>query len=150
MIQRIQSLYLTLVILTQILISQFNFINFSAAGIDYHLNTNGIIDTTGKYSQEESKQLLLVGLAIFFAVISIVLFKNRPLQIKFTKFISFVCLMQVAFVCVSTYHFAENDTTNIQLGVSSYLALISGILAILAGKAIKKDDNLVKSVDRIR
>ena len=150
MIQRIQSLYLILIVIAQSLITQFNFVNFTVNGVDFNLNSNGIIDAKAIHSTEDSKQLILIVLAILFAIISLALFKNRALQIKFTKFISFVCLIQASFVGISTYHFFESNVENLQLGVASFLILISGILAVLATKAIKKDDDLVKSVDRIR
>lgn len=150
MIQRIQSLYLILIVILQSLITQFNFVNFTANGVDFNLNSNGIIDTKAIHSTEDSKQLVLVVLAILFALISLALYKNRTLQIKFTKFISFICLIQVSFIGISTYHFFESNVENLELGFASILVIISGTLAFLATKAIKKDDDLVKSVDRIR
>lgn len=44
----------------------------------------------------------------------------------------------------------SGETTVSEKGVGMFLPIVSIVLLVLANKAIKKDEDLVKSVDRLR
>ena len=150
MLQRIQSLYLIGTVLVQVLISQFAFLFFTRNDVNYSLTVLGVSESNGTSIVLDYKQVIIVVLACVFAIISISIYKNRKLQIKLTKLIVFICLAQLGFVAVSAYQLSKGDFSNMGIGVATLLIPLCAILAILAGKAIKKDEDLIKSVDRIR
>lgn len=150
MIQRIQSLFLALVVLSQVLVSQFSFASFNKEGLAYTLTTSGILNSDGNPVLEDHKQLILTIIISVLAIASVFLFKNRKLQIKATTILSYVILAQVAFIGTSIYRLSSDEIESFQIGTSSFLSVVSMILTMMASKAIKKDENLVKSVDRIR
>lgn len=150
MIQRIQTLYLLLIVIAEGLLTQFNFINYTNNSSTYNLNVFGIKSAEGIELVSDQKQLVLLCLAVLMSILGIALFNNRKLQKKFVKVLSFVCLAQMAYVTTSCYRLFEQEVESYHLGIGSYLVIAAGLLSILASRAIKKDDDLIKSVDRIR
>lgn len=154
MIQRIQTLFLGLVafIMTlnlfstvwqadttekSILLTPFYLSEKTIEGEQYH----GVIYIA-----------LLIILIIGISVFSITRFKNRPLQLKLGLGNSvLLCLVVGAFYLVigkGKTMISADAVTHFDPGF--YLPLIAIVLNILANRYIKKDDNLVKSVDRLR
>ncbi|MFT6715747.1 MAG: hypothetical protein ACJA0Q_000376 [Saprospiraceae bacterium] len=150
MLQRIQSLYLAVTVLVQVLVSQFTFLNFTQNEVSYTLSTGGITDNSGSIVLSDYKQVFIVVLACIFALVAIALFKNRKLQLKLTKLIGFICLAQLSFVSISAYRLMEEGVTDLNAGVATLLIPLCLVSVFLANKAIKKDENLIKSIDRIR
>ena len=150
MVQRIQSVYLAGTVLIQLLISQFSFLAFTQNNIAYSLTAFGVVDNKGVGVEQDYKQLFIIVLACVFGIVSILLFKNRKLQIKLTKLIGFICIAQLSFAAISFYRLNEANVQSLSIGIGTILIPVCAVLSILARVAIKKDDNLIKSVDRIR
>jgi hypothetical protein len=98
-----------------------------------------------------------IGLLVLFAVAgalslaSIFLFKNRPTQLKLTRF----ALVSVGVgLALAVILFWQDSATLASVpvndGAGAYLPLGFIIFGILALRFIKKDENLVKSMDRLR
>jgi FtsH-binding integral membrane protein len=90
----------------------------------------------------------LFGLGIVL-IVNIFLFKNRKLQIMINRL---VCIGLIALLGLSFYEsgilsgekqFSEKD-------IKLALPVISIVFLLIANKYIKRDEALVKSVDRIR
>ena len=155
MIQRIQSLYLILATAVLVLMFYIPFsVLISSSDMAYSVVYNGISQYSDKaWSLINMNYLgvILLILSCTITFIAIFLFKNRKLQIKFC-WISIVS----AFLVLATYFIrhkfavADYNITKSSFSWSAILPLISAILAYMALKSIKKDDDLVKSVDRIR
>ncbi|MFT6747883.1 MAG: hypothetical protein ACJAZ2_002240 [Glaciecola sp.] len=150
MLQRIQSLYLLGTVLLQVLITQFTFLRYSKETIMHSLFANGEMNDTDSTIVADYKQLFIAILAGVFAIVSIAVFKNMKLQLKLNKLILFICVTQIAFVAIRTYALIDQGASDISLGVATFLIPAAAILTLLASKAIKKDEALIKSVDRIR
>jgi hypothetical protein len=93
--------------------------------------------------------LFLLSGVITFA--TIFLFKNRKLQFVLNRVSILINLILLGlFIYQSTKlpGATQEAMKGIEMGV--FLPIISVILLVLANKAIQKDENLVKSVDRIR
>ena len=150
MLQRIQSLYLLGTIVLQVLITQFSFLNFTKQGAEYTLSAFGIVGAQGKILVSEQKQLFIIILSCVFALAATFSFKNRKLQLKLVKFIGFICAAQLSFAAISAYRLMEDGASQLNPGICSYLILLCLVLVILTSKSIKKDEDLIKSVDRIR
>ncbi|PRX41969.1 DUF4293 domain-containing protein [Salegentibacter salegens] len=96
-------------------------------------------------------------LMIFFAflasallsLVSIFMFKNRKLQFvlgRLNILLNFFLLGVFVYWLLSLP--GEMDIS--EKGIGMFLPIISIVFLVLANKAIKKDEDLVKSVDRLR
>ena len=136
MIQRIQTIYLII-----------------SAGISGGLIFVFPLWTTLSEVQFFAKdELLYLGLfsgSALLALISIFMFKNRKLQFvlgRLNIILNFILLG--LFVYRSLNLSGETDVS--EKGIGILLPIFSIVFLVLANKAIKKDEDLVKSVDRLR
>jgi len=136
MLQRIQTIYLLLAVIT-------------AAGLIFvfPLWTNSA--DVEIYAQD---QLVTFGMFLGSAAISLVsifMFKNRKLQFVLGRLNIILNLFLLGvFVYWSLTLPGEMDIS--EKGIGMFLPIISIVFIVLANKAIKKDEDLVKSVDRLR
>jgi hypothetical protein len=143
MIQRIQTVYLLLTsIISGVLIFVFNLwksIEKSIFALDL-LN---------------SEFFLLKGIPVLFLVsailafVAIFLFKNRKLQFvigRLTILINLILLGLLIYVSLTL----PGEASVSEKGIGMFIPILAILLLVLANKAIKKDEDLVKSVDRLR
>ncbi|GAA0725161.1 DUF4293 domain-containing protein [Aquimarina litoralis] len=136
MIQRIQSIYLLLVALIASVVS-----TLVPYGFDQDKNQLLAKDN-----------LLVLGMfagSAVLAVVSIFLFKNRQLQFvlgRINILLNFILLGVFVYWSLTL----SGETLVSEKGIGMLLPIISIVLLVVANKAIKKDENLVKSVDRLR
>lgn len=117
----------------------------------YQMTYKGIVD------KESGDMLISTSLVTMYeivvaviALITIFLFKNRGSQIKLTVF---NMVLQVGFyvvVAVYMYTAYKYANTDFDFHLPIVFPLISLILSYLAFRAIVKDDLLVKSLGRVR
>ncbi len=154
MIQRIQSIYLLLVLILGVLyffipyatfqIAGINIANIKATGVEFNKNATTIASI--------NMILLTINISIIsiLALITIFLFKKRSLQSILVK-INMVFVI-VSVVCM--FLFADIIKAAINAEIKYYIAaafpIVSLILLFLALKAINKDEDLVKAADRLR
>src|SRR5215831_9073885 len=94
--------------------------------------------------------LLIFGLGVLAAII-IFLFKKRNLQYRLCIIGVLVSVAVVILEYSGTESFKQEN--NFQSGsyqIGAFLPILMIILFILAARAIRKDEKLVKSVDRLR
>ncbi len=146
MIQRIQSIYLLLASLGFGGLFMFPFATSSQAVP--HLLEDMI------YNIQDSPILLaLTIIGALIALVAIFLFNNRKLQQKMSivVIICSIFIPLVAFLLIYNEGTAFNDqTTQIDDGMGIFMPVLSTIFGFLAFRSIKKDDNLVRSMDRLR
>ena len=154
MIQRIQSIYLLLVAILMGVATFVPLIILKALdnldGMPYIFTSLGIGQPTLlEYPTWGVCSFTL--LATILAFINIFLYKKRKLQIKLSSCIAIIILLfyVTVYVYFSSYTAKYNlSFTSLQYGlVLPLIALIFNILAIIK---IKKDEKLVRSLDRIR
>lgn len=153
MIQRIQSIYLlgsALIagVLFIVPISEFPLITSEGTGA---MATINILESTGP-SQTATFQypLLILNLLILSAsVFAIFLYKNRSAQIRLTTLTSLfsISLLVIAFFATDRLC-PEGEKPHYLSGV--YLMALQTFLLLLARRAIRKDEQLIRSADRIR
>jgi hypothetical protein len=90
--------------------------------------------------------ILTVGVA-FASLITIFLFKDRKLQMKINAAILAVSLINIVLAYLQTGNFIVNEWT---YDLTSLVYLAIPVLLILALRGIYKDEQLVKSADRLR
>lgn len=155
MIQRIQTVYL---LLTTILSGLFlngtilRFINTS--GDQLFLKLTGIYSASSGQADTIIKQVIpfsAVGILIpVCALITIFLFRNRKLQLKFTKAV--IILLAGLILILTAYSIYLNKEYNVlpTFGFKIILPLLSLFTSVMAHTGINKDIKLVSSYDRLR
>jgi len=123
MIQRIQSIYL-------LLISILSFDLFS--------------------NEETLSKLvpLLFILSAFVAIVSIFQFRKRQLQFVLGRIIILINLFLLGILIYLSLNLPGEVSS--EKGIGMFIPTIVILLSVIANKAIKKDEDLVKSVDRLR
>ncbi len=96
--------------------------------------------------------IFLAVVSVIFTVSTIFLFKNRPLQIRICAFnvLANIVLIMVVFFFYATRIKTMTLTEPDYNITGMVLPLISLAFLVLATRAIRKDDSLVKSSDRLR
>ena len=92
---------------------------------------------------------ILVWIVAVLAFIALFLFKNRSLQILLGKVNMLINLYLVGLVAYWSLSVSGGVYTP-EKGIWMFILLLNLCLLAISNKWIKKDDNLVKSVDRIR
>jgi hypothetical protein len=143
MIQRIQTVYLLLVsIVSGVLIFFLNLwktIEKSIFALDL-LNSES-------YLLKLIPILFLVSAILAFG--GIFLFKNRKLQFvtgRLTILINLILLGLLIYLSLTL----PGEATVSEKGIGMFIPILVVLLIVLANRAIKKDEDLVKSADRLR
>ena len=137
MIQRIQSIYL---LIAAVISGGLQFV--------FHLweNVKGVII----FAKDNMVYFGLFLASAVLALITIFLFKNRKLQFvlgRLNIILNFILLGLFVYQSLSL----SGETSDVsEKGIGMLLPIISIVFLVLANKAIKKDEDLVKSVDRLR
>lgn len=91
-----------------------------------------------------------ITLALLIALVSIFLYKNRPLQLNLVKFGTYIQIVALGFGTGVLFSLGGFGIFLWQETIGVALLVLSLVMFWLAGKNIKKDEALVKSMDRIR
>ncbi len=99
--------------------------------------------------QNEPLVLGLIFGSVVLAILSILSFKKRQLQFVLNRLniiLNFVLLGVFVYRSLTL----SGETLVSEKGIGVLLPIISIVFLVLANKAIKRDEDLVKSVDRLR
>jgi Domain of unknown function (DUF4293) len=154
MIQRIQSIFLFLASLASgsAFLPPLSIGSFQNAPTTLDIAKDSVLnvfDNTGL--------LAVTGLVAAVSLITLFLFKNRPLQMNVIKGLLGVSIVGLGLIgwmiktgldAVANSEATDDSFTLNPVGL--VLPFVSMILSVLAYRAIKKDDNLVRSSDRLR
>ena len=141
MIQRIQTLYWSVAILLVIVVFLISNV------IEFQIKS--------EVTSVKSSFIFIVLSLIFIlsAVLSILNFKKIKKQLQFAKltiifsFLLVVYLVLIKFIGHNIYGF---EISTIKLDVGFYLILVTLPLSFLAYSGVKRDKNLLDSLDRLR
>lgn len=150
MIQRIQSLFLLVNIFLLLLLFKLTLFQGKTAAMQVSYTVINTVTTTSQSASIAETNFLHIFLnagLVLITVVCIFLFRNRKLQMK-------VCLISILLLAFSflllfmkkvSYSFTESSFL-----LGTYLLIIIAILYLSSYFFIKKDDELVKSADRLR
>lgn len=136
MLQRIQTIYM----LIAVLLLGAMYLWFPA-----------VQDASGNLVIDRDEPLvlgLLIG-SVLFTLYSIFSYKKRKLQFVLNRLsiiLNFVLLGVFVYRSLSV----SGETLVSEKGIGGLIPIISIVFLVLANKAIKRDEDLVKSVDRLR
>lgn len=139
MIQRIQTLYLAICFIASGVLPFF---------VSIWTEKNGE-ETQAIYFTESTTAMVLFGLSALLAVISIFSFKKRQNQFVLNRLNIISNFILLGFFVYRTLNLSGGTLVS-EKGIGITLPAISIVLLVLANRAIKKDEDLVKSVDRLR
>jgi len=143
MIQRIQSIFL-------LLAAVFFFLEFAFPFFNSDTYTQGYFSDNTYDIQDHPALLGLTIAAGIICLLAIFLYKNRSLQTSLVYVSIVLAIVLTATMIIllqsNTPKFLEQSSPFI----GSFLPLLSIIFLVLSLRSIKKDDKLVKSMDRLR
>jgi len=136
MIQRIQSIFLLVVALLGGLLPIW---------MNLWLNAEG----NEVFAQTEMVAMIFFYLSVALAIIAILLFKNRQNQFVINRLNMILNLFLLGFFVYRSLNLS-GETLVSEKGIGMLIPVFSIVFLVLANRAIKKDEDLVKSVDRLR
>ncbi len=147
MIQRIQSVYLAVALISMGLILVFPFSTYG----DYEFNALGFNNGLSVASLYPLVYNVIISLIL--SLLAIFSFKNRKRQILFSR-INFVVVLILLAVMFWDFNYLKNslpiDSSEISYGIGMFLPIVALISLLMAIRFIVKDEKLIKSMDRIR
>lgn len=136
MLQRIQTIFLLAVVLINGVLPFWVYLWTDAQG-------------AAVYAQNDLTVSLIFLSSAVLAFITIFLYKNRKNQFVINRLNIILNLILLGvFVYRSLILSGENNIS--EKGIGMLLPIVSIVFLVLANRAIKKDEDLVKSVDRLR
>lgn len=143
MIQRIQTVYLLLTsIISGVLIFVFNLWKSNGKEI-FALD----LLNSESYQLKVIPVLFLVSAVLAF--VAIFIFKNRKLQFVIGRLTILINLFLLGLLIYLSLTLPGEAAVS-EKGIGMFIPILAILLVVLANKAIKKDEDLVKSVDRLR
>jgi hypothetical protein len=137
MIQRIQSIYLLLAV-------------GIAAGLIFILSLYTNSQGIEVFAKDD---MLLLGMFLgsaVLAVITIFKFKNRQTQFVLNRLNIILNFILLGLFVYRSLNLSGETSEVSEKGIGMLLPIFSIVFLVLANKAIKRDEDLVKSVDRLR
>ena len=137
MIQRIQTIYL--------------FLAFLAVGVlPYIFPLWKLSDGNDYFFMHNQVYVILFGLSTAITIYSIISFKKRQTQFVANRLNIVLNLILLGLFVYHSLNLSGETPVVSEKGIGMFLPILTIVLLVLANKAIKKDEDLVKSVDRLR
>jgi hypothetical protein len=137
MIQRIQTIYLLLA--------------FVATGVlPFLFPLWTLNDGKQLYFMSNQVYAVLFGLSTTLSILSILFYKKRQHQFVIGRLNIILNLILLGLFVYHSLNLSGEAVFVSKKGIGMFLPIFSIVFLVLANKAIKKDEDLVKSVDRLR
>jgi peptidoglycan/LPS O-acetylase OafA/YrhL len=151
MIQRIQTLFLLAVLVLSALMCMGDLIKMdSGTGTLFTISFAGLGEEGGEIIQRLWPLSVIMVIVPLLALIAIFLFKKRRLQMRVTMLVLLLSLGTLILGAFYIIMFDRKIDITVIWQVKAIFPLISAILAWLAYRSIMKDDQMVRSYDRLR
>ena len=137
MIQRIQTIYLLLAFVVTGVLPFFIPLWTMADGKDYFFMQNQVY-------------VVILGLSTTLSLLSIISYKKRQNQFVIGRLNMILNLILLGLFVYRSLNVSGETLVVSEKGIGMFLPIVAIVLLVLANKAIKKDEDLVKSVDRLR
>lgn len=149
MIQRIQTLFLLIALVLQALlfyqplaVLQLDDATFYEIFIKGYVFNNQI--------QYSVSLLVFAFITVLLNLITIFLYKKRILQMRLAVYNTILLIGLQGVIAYTIYATSDNLNAEVFLQYAAIFPIIIAILHLLAFKYIKRDEELVRSADRIR
>lgn len=137
MIQRIQTLYLVL--------------SFTITGVlPFVFPLWSTVDGKEYLFMQNQLYVILFGLSTTLSLLSIISFKKRQHQFVIGRLNIILNLILLGLFVYHSLNLSGETPAVSEKGIGMFLPILAIVLLGFANKAIKRDEDLVKSVDRLR
>ena len=137
MIQRIQTIYLLLAfVVTGVLLFFFPLWTMS--------------DNKEYFFMQSQVYTILLGLSTSLTLLGVVSYKKRQNQFVIGRLNIILNLILLGLFLYRSLNLSGETLAVSEKGIGMFLPVVAIVFLVLANKAIKKDEDLVKSVDRLR
>jgi len=155
MIQRIQSLYLLMTTLFSTLFLWDKILRFKDdLHNQFYIKLGGIFKVTDSAVTENIEKMIPVTFLLLLiplvSIITIFVFKNRKLQMRITAGLTGLIIIMIIVLAVYSLYMIRNYNAVFSPGINLILPVLMLICAFLAYRGIRKDEELVRSFDRLR
>jgi surface polysaccharide O-acyltransferase-like enzyme len=138
MIQRQQSLWLLLSAISAFLTYKFPFYTGT-------IRINNMVTADDLDGGSKFFLLIFTGASLILSLVTIFLFKDRKLQLKLSLA---GAVLSILILIIYFIEMKKFETGSISLSAVFVFAMIAGY--IMAARGIRKDEKLVKSLDKLR
>jgi predicted ferric reductase len=157
MLQRIQTVYLILVAVLMTLAAVLPVAEYFdvAKNIVYQLDMRGFVqlnpDGTFLSAISTNPVTFIFGIILVVTIMTIFKYKNRKQQFRLCT-VNFLLILIYTIVLAVVIFVGKNKLvgTELTLKIPAVFSIVALILNYLAMRGIAKDENLVKSMDRLR
>lgn len=152
MIQRIQTVFLLGALAAVITLFFANIAIISSKDVVmFNLNGYHLFGISSYIPASSTLWLKITGyVLVFLILVTIFSFKNRKLQMQICLLNIFIALGLNGMIYYFPRHYNGAVTTSVAYYYSVLFPLVAVVLLFLAYRAIRKDDRLIKSLDRLR
>ena len=158
MIQRIQTVYFLITAVLIGLMFFFPLATFMGDGSEFRLTACSFDDITDPANPVRYMHTIylsiLLGAAALLPLVIMFLYKRRLLQIRLCFAEIVLLLGALGFVAYYIYHYSATmevfEMSSWKVGLPAVFPLVSIILMVLALRAVLRDENLIRSLNRIR
>lgn len=102
------------------------------------------------FFMQDQIYVVMLGLSTTLTLLSIVSFKKRQNQFVIGRLNIILNLILLGLFVYRSLNLSGETVFVSEKGIGMFLPILAIVLLALANKAIKKDEDLVKSVDRLR
>lgn len=152
MIQRVQSVWLLLAGLVLFLLLILPILTHQSTAGEQILQSGGMYLKANGVTEKVESFPLLFGIDLFTAVTAVAtifLFKHRTLQKRFIVLL-IVLIIALAALCGSYATRLSGGMAGASLSAGAGLPLLAILFCALAFRGIRKDEQLIRSADRLR
>ncbi len=155
MIQRIQSLYLLLTSVMAIIFLPGRFLRFfNNSGSEIVLNITGLWQlSAGKPNELVRTAWMVPALFVLIAVLAlttIFLFRKRKQQMKLSLAVVILSVAANTALIISALKISSEFSVTFAPCVVTFLPVLTLVFSILSYRAIRRDEDIVRSYDRLR
>jgi len=152
MIQRVQSVWLFLASLTLFFLLILPILTKQSNTGDFWFQVGGFYQRTNHIAQRIESYTALFGGTILVGLIclgNIFTFRNRTLQKRIVLLTIVLILALVGWI--ASYAFKiPGGIDGATFNIGAYLPILSVLFCVLAHRGIRKDEQLIRSADRLR
>jgi len=152
MIQRIQTVYLALIVICLGLTFAFPFATYPTTNSIVELNAFGLSENTSKVSTWFPYYVTL-SISMGLAIMTIAQFKTRKRQLQIGNINYLIIILTLVFISIDSDGAATKLgvlPANISYSTGMFLPVAALVFQFLANRGIKADEKLIKSMDRLR
>jgi Mn2+/Fe2+ NRAMP family transporter len=102
------------------------------------------------FFMQNQEYVIVLGLSTTLSLLSIISYKKRQNQFVIGRLNIILNLILLGLFVYRSLNVSGETLAVSEKGIGMFLPIVAIVLLVLANKAIKKDEDLVKSVDRLR